>query len=236
MVADISGKQAFASTSAHAIVIEALETEKASKALARRLWLSFVGEGRSELYKHDLTEVLGRERAEQCDEIFAALDRDGNGDVSLEEMTALVVTAGQERRNRQASMQDVAQAIGVLDKMLSLVVLVAVALVYAVFFSAGFASSLATLWTTFTGLAFAIGGTVTEFLSCCIFLFVKHPYGKNAGRRRGVVLATACASRTLSRTVARAKLPPRGTSPTAGQADSRVHISSSPRPSSNSPS
>ena len=176
MVADISGKQAFASTSAHSIVIEALETEKASKALARRLWLSFVGEGRTELYKHDLMEVLGRDREEQCDEIFAALDRDGNGDVSLEEMTALVVNAGTERKNRQTSMQDVAQAIGVLDKMLSLVVLVAIGIIYAIFFSASFASSITTLWTTFTGLAFAIGGTVTEFLSCCIFLFVKHPY------------------------------------------------------------
>lgn len=121
-------------------------------------------------------EVLGRDREEQCEEIFAALDRDGNGDVSLEEMTMLVVNAGQERKNRQTSMQDVAQAIGVLDKMLSLVVLIAIAIIYAIFFSASFASSIATLWTTFTGLAFAIGGTVTEFLSCCIFLFVKHPY------------------------------------------------------------
>ena len=176
MVADISGKTAFDSTSAHSIVIEALETEKASKALARRLWLSFVREGHTDLTKEDLLDCLGRDHAEQCDEIFAALDRDGNGDVSLEEMTNLVVGAGQERMNRQTSMQDVASAIGVLDKMLSLVVLFAIAIIFAMFFSASFRSSIATLWTTFTGLAFAIGGTVTEFLSCCIFLFVKHPY------------------------------------------------------------
>ena len=52
----------------------------------------------------------------------------------------------------------------------------AIAFIYATFFSPQFASKTSQLWTSFTGLAFAIGGTVTEFLSCCIFLFVKHPY------------------------------------------------------------
>lgn len=52
----------------------------------------------------------------------------------------------------------------------------AIAVIYATFFSKAFAAKTTQLWTSFTGLAFAIGGTVTEFLSCCIFLFVKHPY------------------------------------------------------------
>ena len=176
MVSDISGKTVFDSTSAHSIVIEALETERASKALARRLWLSFVGEGREELYKHDLIEVLGEDRSEEAEEIFAALDRDGNGDVSLDEMTMLVVSVGRDRKNRAKSMHDISQAIAVLDRLLCLVVLVAIAFVYAAFFSPSFSAKVTSLWTTFTGLAFAIGGTVTEFLSCCIFLFIKHPY------------------------------------------------------------
>ena len=176
MASDITGKEIFSTTSAHAIVIEALETESASNALARRLWLSFVGAGKDALYKHDLVEVLGRQRSEEAEEVFAALDRDGNGDVSLEEMTMLVVNVGQERKNRSASMHDISQAIAVLDRLLSLVVVVAIAFIYATFFSKTFASKTTQLWSTFTGLAFAIGGTVTEFLSCCIFLFVKHPY------------------------------------------------------------
>lgn len=176
MASDITGKQVFSTTSAHSIVIEALETESASKALARRLWLSFVGESKDVLYKHDLIEVLGRQRTEEAEDIFAALDRDGNGDVSLEEMTMLVVNVAQERKNRAASMHDISQAIAVLDRLLSMVVLVAIAFIYATFFSKTFESKTTQLWTTFTGLAFAIGGTVTEFLSCCIFLFIKHPY------------------------------------------------------------
>lgn len=176
MVSDISGKEVFNTTSAHSIVIEALETERASKALARRLWLSFVGESHEELYKHDLLEVLGEHQSEQVDEIFAALDRDGNGDVSLDEMTALVVNVGKERKNRATSMHEIGQAIAVLDRLLSVVVLVAIAFIYAAFFSPDFSTKITSLWTTFTGLAFAIGGTVTEFLGCCIFLFIKHPY------------------------------------------------------------
>ncbi|KAK5724398.1 hypothetical protein LTR15_004443 [Elasticomyces elasticus] len=175
MASDITGKQVFNSTAAHSIVVEALETERASKALARRLWLSFVGEGREVLYQSDLVEVLGQQHSDAAEEIFHALDRDANGDVSLEEMEMLVVNVGHERHNRAASMQDISQAIGVLDSLLSVLVLVAVAFIYATFFSPAFAAKTTQLWTTFTGLAFAIGGTVTEFL-CCIYLFVKHPY------------------------------------------------------------
>ena len=176
MVTDISGKTVFNSTSAHSIVVEALEEDEASKALARRLWLSFVAEGRENLYQDDLIEVLGSHRTEQAVEIFIALDRDGNGDVSLEEMTMLVVNVGRDRKNRATSMHEIGQAIAVLDRLLSLIVLIAIAFVYAAFFSEGFTNKITSLWTTFTGLAFAIGGTVTEFLSCCIFLFIKHPY------------------------------------------------------------
>ncbi|EMC99605.1 hypothetical protein BAUCODRAFT_40873, partial [Baudoinia panamericana UAMH 10762] len=176
MASDITGKQVFSATSAHSIVLEALETERASKALARRLWLSFAGEGKDVLLKHDLIEVLGVNRSEEAEEIFHALDRDGNGDVSLAEMTLLVLSIGQERKDRAASMQDISQAIAVLDRLLSLIVVASVAFIYATFFSKTFSAKTAQLWTTFTGLAFAIGGTVTEFLACVIFLFVKHPY------------------------------------------------------------
>lgn len=176
MASDIAGKEMFSTTSAHSVVLEAIETERGSKALARRLWLSFVGDSRDVLLKTDLLEVLGASRSLEAEIIFAALDRDGNGDVSMEEMTMLVVGLGEDRKNRATSMQDISHAIGVLDKVLGFLVLIAIALIYATFFSAAFASRATQLWTTFTGLAFAIGGTVTEFLACIIFLFVKHPY------------------------------------------------------------
>lgn len=123
MASDIAGKQVFSTTSAHSIVIEALENERSSKALARRLWMSFVRRDQDALSKQDLIDVLGSQHADEAEEIFVHLDRDGNGDVSLDEMTMLVVSAGEERKNRATSMRDISQAIAVLDRLLSLFVL-----------------------------------------------------------------------------------------------------------------
>jgi small-conductance mechanosensitive channel len=176
IASEISGKTLFNPNSAHSIVIGALETRRASKALARRLWLSFVPEGKDVLLVQDIRDVLGPSQAEEADEIFNALDKDCNGDVSLDEMIMLVMEVGQERKNRASSMHDISQAIEVLDRMLVVVVFIAIAFIYAAFFSKTLASKTAQLWSVLTGLAFAIGGTVTEFLGCCIFLFVKHPY------------------------------------------------------------
>ncbi|KAH0284548.1 hypothetical protein M436DRAFT_68139 [Aureobasidium namibiae CBS 147.97] len=175
IASEISGKTLFNPNSAHSIVIGALETRRASKALARRLWLSFVPEGKDVLLVQDIRDVLGPSQAEEADEIFNALDKDCNGDVSLDEMTMLVMEVGLERKNRASSMHDISQAIEVLDRMLVVVVFVAIAFIYAAFFSKTLATKTAQLWSVLTGLAFAIGGTVTEFLGCCIFLFVKHP-------------------------------------------------------------
>ncbi|KER00932.1 hypothetical protein AUEXF2481DRAFT_25208 [Aureobasidium subglaciale EXF-2481] len=176
IASEISGKAIFNPNSAHSIVIGALETRRASKALARRLWLSFVPEGKDVLLVQDIRDVLGPSQAEEADEIFNALDKDCNGDVSLDEMIMLVMEVGLERKNRASSMHDISQAIGVLDRMLVVVVFIAIAFIYAALFSKTLATKTAQLWSVHTGLAFAIGGTVTEFLSCCIYLFVKHPY------------------------------------------------------------
>ena len=176
MASEITGKEVFNPTAAHSIVIGALETRRASKALARRLWMSFVAEGKDALFQQDLHDALGQDKAEEAEEIFSALDKDCNGDVSLEEMIMLVMEVAEERKNRAVSMHDISQAISVLDRLLGAVVIAGTALIYAAFFSASLVKNTTQLWSTFTGLGFAIGGTVTEFLACCIFLFVKHPY------------------------------------------------------------
>ena len=52
----------------------------------------------------------------------------------------------------------------------------AIGFIYAIFFSQSIATKSSQLWAAISGLSFMIGGTVTEFIACCIFLFVKHPY------------------------------------------------------------
>ena len=126
---EITGKKVFDPTSAHSIVVEALEKTRSSEALARRLWMSFVVEGKDALYPEDLAEVLGQDHEKEADEAFSALDRDANGDISLDEMILMVTGIGRERKSIANSMHDVDQAINVLDRMLMVVVALASVLV-----------------------------------------------------------------------------------------------------------
>jgi hypothetical protein len=133
IASEITGKQVFNPNSAHSVVIEALEKTKSSEALARRLWMSFVVEGRDSLSADDLEEVLGNGRKAEAEEIFDALDNDGNGDISLDEMIMKVVEIGRDRKAIAKSMRDVGQAIGVLDQVLVTVVLIIVLFAFSKF-------------------------------------------------------------------------------------------------------
>jgi hypothetical protein len=121
---EITGKKVFDLDSGHSIVVEALEKNRSCEALAKRLWMSFVCEGREALFQDDIIEVLGADRRAEAEECFASLDRDGNGDISLDEMILTVTEIGRSRKSIASSMHDVDQAIHVLDKLLVTVVLV----------------------------------------------------------------------------------------------------------------
>lgn len=121
---EISGKQVFNPGSAHSIVVEALEKNKSAEALARRIWMSFVVEGKDALFEEDIVEVLGEGHHTEAEECFACLDRDGNGDISLDEMILTVCEFGRERHSIANSLHDVDQAINVLDGLLCTVTFV----------------------------------------------------------------------------------------------------------------
>ncbi|KAI0202512.1 serine/threonine protein kinase [Astrocystis sublimbata] len=176
IASEITGKQVFNPNSAHSIVIEALEKAKTSEALAKRIWMSFVVEGKDSLYPEDIAEVLGPKHHEEADESFDALDADGNGDISLDEMVRKVVDIGTERKAIGSSMQDIGQALGVFDNILLFIVLLIVIFVFLAFFQSSFVTTLATAGTALLSLSFIFAVTTQEFLGSCIFLFVKHPY------------------------------------------------------------
>lgn len=127
---EVTGKQVFNPESAHSIVVEALEKNKSSEALAKRLWMSFVVEGKEALYMDDVVEVLGPDRHAEAEEAFAVLDRDENGDISLDEMILTVCEFGKERHSIAHSLHDVDQAINVLDGLLCTIVFILVIFVF----------------------------------------------------------------------------------------------------------
>lgn len=130
IASEVTGKQVFNPDSAHSIVVEALEKNKSSEALAKRLWMSFVVEGKEALLMDDVIEVLGADRHAEAEEAFANLDRDGNGDISLDEMILTVCEFGKERHSIASSLHDVDQAINVLDSLLCTIVFIIVVFVF----------------------------------------------------------------------------------------------------------
>ena len=173
---EISGKEVFNPNSAHSVVVEALEKKRCSEALAKRLWMSFVVEGRDALYEEDVVEVLGSEHRAEAEEAFRVFDRDGNGDVTLEEAILTIIEIGRNRSSIANSMHDVDQAINVLDSLLSGVVFVIAILIFVAFLNSSFTTTLATTGTAILSLSFVFATTTQEVLGSCIFLFVKHPF------------------------------------------------------------
>ncbi|KAK2755106.1 hypothetical protein FQN54_006635 [Arachnomyces sp. PD_36] len=162
--------------SAHSVVVLALEKQKSSEALARRLWLSCVLQDRDALYREDLIEMFGPGRDTEAEECFTLLDRDQNDDVSLEEMILTITDLGIERQSITKSTHDVGQAIRVLDHLLCIVVFIVAVLVFIAFLNDGFGTVLAAGVTTLVSLSFVFSSSAQDVLASCIFLFVKHPY------------------------------------------------------------
>lgn len=130
IVSEVTGNQATDSKSPHAVVSWALERKAASEALAHRVFTALVAEGNDALYQKDIERVLGAENERIVEEIFHALDKDGNGDVSLEEMAMMVTELGEGRRAMTRSLHDVDRAIKALDRILMVCVLVGAGMIY----------------------------------------------------------------------------------------------------------
>ncbi|KAL4975842.1 Mechanosensitive ion channel-domain-containing protein [Aspergillus desertorum] len=173
---EITGKQVFNSSAARSIVSEALERRRSSEALARRIWMSFVIEGREALYLDDIMEVLGAGKEAEAEECFTMLDRDGNGDISLDEIILAVSEIGRARKTLNHSVHDVDQAIHVLDNLLATIAFIIAVLVFVSFVTSGFGTVIAAGATSLLSLSFVFSTTAQEVLGSCIFLFVKHPF------------------------------------------------------------
>ncbi|KAJ5149893.1 hypothetical protein N7448_001471 [Penicillium atrosanguineum] len=176
VASELTGKQVFNPAATHSIVIQALERKRCAAALARRIWMSFVMEGRESLYLDDIIEVLGHEHEADAEECFASLDKDGNGDISLDEMILTITEFGHMRKSLNSSMHDVDQAIRVLDNLLLSVAFLVGVLVFISFVTTGFGTVIAAGATSLLSLSFVFSTTCQEVLGSCIFLFVKHPF------------------------------------------------------------
>lgn len=138
--------------------------------------MSLVIEGKDALYEEDIVDVLGGSHKEEAEEAFLMLDKDSNGDISLEEAINGVVQISRNRKALGTSMHDVDQAINVLDRILMAVCFIIVIFTFIAFLNKSFLTTLATAGSTLISLSFVFSVTAQEFLGSCIFTFVKHPF------------------------------------------------------------
>lgn len=130
IASDITGQDVLKPTATHAVVEGALERRAGSEAMARRIFKSLCPNGADAITEQDLVDELGSDRQSEARWIFSQLDRDGNGDVSLDEMILLICGIARSRKDMWKSSCDIKDAVKILDSVLSFIVFVIVCLFY----------------------------------------------------------------------------------------------------------
>jgi hypothetical protein len=133
IASDITGQEVLKPTATHAVVEGALERKLGSEAMARRIFKALCPPNSTAITEADLVNDLGAGREAEAHWIFSQLDRDGNGDVSLDEMILLICGIARNRKDMWKSSCDIKDAVKILDHVLSFIVFVIVVLFYGTF-------------------------------------------------------------------------------------------------------
>ncbi|KZV69518.1 hypothetical protein PENSPDRAFT_676041 [Peniophora sp. CONT] len=174
VASEIAGTSILQPNSPQSMVQAALESANKTRLLARRLFYSFVSQGADVLYVTDVHPYFGN--AMDAELAFTLFDKDGNGDVTRDELELACLDVHREQLSIERSVADIDSAVGRLDNILmSLYVLIAI-LVIAVALEAQLASVIAAAGTFVLGLSWLIGGSLADVLTSIIFLFIKHPF------------------------------------------------------------
>ncbi|KAK1091624.1 hypothetical protein LTR48_005925 [Friedmanniomyces endolithicus] len=125
---DFTGKQTTGSTHPHQVILSLTGTTAGAQVLARRLYRTFAREETETVYSDDLKNAF--ENDEEADAAFTMFDRDLNGSISMEELEAVCVEIGRERKSITASLKDLDSVVSKLDDVFMFIVLIIVILVF----------------------------------------------------------------------------------------------------------
>lgn len=171
---DFTGKAVAKSTHPHQVVLALLSSTNGSQVLARRLYRTFARPETETVYNDDLKDAF--DNNEEAEAAFSMFDKDMNGDISMEELEAVCVEIGRERKSITASLKDLDSVVSKLDDMLMFIVFVITVLVFISLISTSAAGVLTSAGSTVLGLSWLFSATATEVLQSIIFVFVKHPF------------------------------------------------------------
>lgn len=171
---DFTGKKVAKSGHPSQVVLTLLHNTAGSQVLARRLYRTFVREGSETVDSDDLKAAFDNE--DEAEAAFSMFDKDMNGDISMEELEAVCVEIGRERKSITASLKDLDSVVSKLDDVLFLVVAIVTILVLISLISTSAAGVLTSAGSAVLALSWLFSATAQEFLQSCIFVFVKHPF------------------------------------------------------------
>lgn len=179
---DFTGRQVAKSTHPHQVVLSLLSSTPGSQVLARRLYRTFAREETETVHSDDLKNAFDND--DEANAAFSMFDKDMNGDISMEELEAVCVEIGRERKSITASLKDLDSVVSKLDDVFMFVVFIIFVLVLISLISTSAASTITSAGSAVLALSWLFSATAQEFLQSIIFVFVKHPF--DVGDRVGI--------------------------------------------------
>ncbi|KKZ61602.1 hypothetical protein EMCG_03848 [[Emmonsia] crescens] len=171
---DFTGKEVSRSSHPHQVVLTLMSTTSGSQVLARRMYRTFVRDGFHTIFSGDLKAAF--ENGDEAEAAFTMFDKDMNGDISMEELEAVCVEIGRERKSITASLKDLDSVVSKLDNVFIFIVIVITILVFLSLISASTAGVLTSAGSTLLALSWLFSATAQEFLQSIVFVFIKHPF------------------------------------------------------------
>ncbi|KAJ5703205.1 hypothetical protein N7488_010753 [Penicillium malachiteum] len=174
VAADFTGRTTTRSSDPYQVILTLLRTTSGCQVLARRLYRTFVRDGFDTVFSGDLKEAF--ENNEEAEAAFVMFDRDMNGDISMEELEAVCVDIGRERKSITASLKDLDSVVSKLDNVFMFFVIIVIIIVFLSLISTSAAGVLTSAGSSILALSWLFTATAQEFLQSVIFVFVKHPF------------------------------------------------------------
>ncbi|KAH9879377.1 hypothetical protein J1614_002816 [Plenodomus biglobosus] len=171
---DFAGRQVTSNRHPNQVVLQLIGTTSGAQVLARRLYRTFAREETETVHSDDLKNAF--ESDEEAEAAFSMFDKDMNGDISMEELEAVCVEIGRERKSITASLKDLDSVVSKLDDVFVFIVLVITIIVFISLISTSASGVLTSAGSTLLALSWLFSATAQEFLQSCIFVFIKHPY------------------------------------------------------------
>ncbi|KAI9190173.1 hypothetical protein H9P43_001619 [Blastocladiella emersonii ATCC 22665] len=148
------------------------ETPNKANLMARDLFTALAKPGCSDLDVHDFRPYFGSEP--EARRAFRFFDRNNSGDVSKEEMKAVLTELCQEKRDIEKSIADVTSAVASLDWFLGAIVIFLSFIITCNIFVLPVASYMSAIAAVLLPSSFIFGTSAREIFESALFLFVQH--------------------------------------------------------------